>query len=332
MALVLSTHALHPEANRIIGAEADLEVATSLAPDQLSDAARDADVIIVRAPLPAELFSRATRLRAAIRHGAGVDMIPLEAASAAGVLVANTPGANATSVAEYVMFCCLTLARRFRLIDGELRTKGWNESRQHAATATELGGKTMGLIGVGHVGRAISELAQAFQMEVTAFKPHCEGMPAGVKWRPLETVIADSDFLVLCCPLTPATHGLMNFARLSLMRPTAFLINAARGPIVVEADLLRVLDAGRIAGAALDVFSEQPLPRSHVLLGRENVLLTPHLAGITQESMLRMGLSAARETVRVLNGELPENLVNPEAIARFRARFAVGQIASPHLE
>ena len=110
-------------------------------------------------------------------------MIPLEAASAAGVLVANTPGANATSVAEYVMFCCLTLARRFRLIDAELRTKGWNESRQHAATATELGGKTMGLIGVGHVGRAISELAQAFQMEVTAFKPHCEGMPAGVKWK-----------------------------------------------------------------------------------------------------------------------------------------------------
>lgn len=322
MALVLSTHPLHPQAAELISAAATLRVAPSLLPEHLVEAAREADIIIVRAPIPSALFGHAARLRAAIRHGAGVDMIPLEAATNAGVLVVTLPGLNAQSVAEYVIFSALALARRFRSIDRDLRLQGWSHARDQAIRTTELSGKTLGLVGMGNVGRAIYELAHAFNMSVIASKPNADAVPAGVTFKPLEVAIAESDFLVLCCPLTEATRGLMTRARIALMKPTAFLINAARGPIVVEADLLEALDSGSIAGVALDVFAQQPLPPDHPLLHHENVLLTPHIAGITSESMYRMGIGAARETLRVLRGDLPENVVNPNAVTAYRARFS----------
>ena len=321
MPIVLSTHVLHPRAAKLIETAATLEIARSVEPDALIESAREADVIIVRAPLPAELFVHAPRLRAAIRHGAGVDMIPLEAATRAGVLVANVPGANARSVAEYVIFSALALARRFRAVDHDLRSLGWNPAREHAAVAHELSGKTMGLIGLGNVGREVQMFARAFAMPVVAFKPSASGAQAEVAFKPLETVIAEADFLVLCCPLTETTRGMMNSARFLLMKPTAFLINVARGAVVVEADLLQAIDAGTIAGAALDVLIHQPLSMDHPFLGRSNILLSPHLAGITEESMERMGMGVACETLQVLDGRQPQNLVNPAAMAAYRERF-----------
>lgn len=323
VALVLSTHALHARAAELIEAEATLQIAASLSPDALTDFAREADIVIVRAPLPPQVFSSGTRLRAAIRHGAGVDMIPIEAATAAGVLVANVPGANARSVAEYVMFCALALARRFRTVDSDFRAQGWDASRSHATSTTEISGKTLGLIGMGNVGCHIHALARAFDMRVIAFRRSEAGVPAGAELEPLDDVIREADFLVLCCPLTDATRGLIDQARLALMKPTAFLINAARGPIIVERDLVAALDAGRIAGAALDVFVAQPLQHGHPLFDLPNVLLTPHLAGVTDESMERMGIGAAHEALRVLRGELPENLVNPDALTLYRMRFGL---------
>jgi D-3-phosphoglycerate dehydrogenase len=293
-----------------------------LDPEALIEAAEDADIVIVRAPLPVALFARATRLRAAIRHGAGVDMIPLDAATAAGVLVANVPGVNARSVGEFVIFAMLALARRFRSVDSDLRSQGWDAARAHALESTELNGKTVGLIGMGHVGREVWRLAWAFDMTVIAYKPSTDGVPCGVSLAPLDDVIQRADFLVLCCPLTDATRGMMNRSRLGLMKRSAFLINAARGAIAAEADLLKALEDGVIAGAALDVFAAQPLAREHPLFQHQNVILTPHLAGITDESMERMGIGVAKEALRVLSGALPENLINPSAIAAYRQRFA----------
>jgi D-3-phosphoglycerate dehydrogenase len=321
MPLVLSTHALHPRAAELIQTVARLEVPSCLEAGALRDAARDADVIIVRSPLPRDLFAQARSLRAAIRHGAGIDMIPVEEATAAGVLVANVPGANARSVAEYVIFAALALARRFRSIDSDLRSKGWSSSRDHAISTTEIRGKTMGIIGMGSVGQEIVRLAHAMGMTVVAFRPSDRTMPTGATRKPINDVIAEADFLVLCCPLTESTRGFMNSDRLVLMKPSAFLINVGRGPLLVEEDLLQALDLGRIAGAALDVFHQQPLPVDHPLCARDDVLLTPHLAGITGESMRAMGEGAARETLRVLSGLLPVNLVNPGAVSAYRARF-----------
>ena len=321
MPLVLSTHPLHPCAAQLIEAVAGLEIAASLDPATLTVAAGAADVIIVRSPLPRGLFARAPFLRAAIRHGTGIDMIPVEEATAAGVLVANVPGANARSVAEYVIFCALALAREFLRIDGDLRRKAWSAARDHAISATEVCGKTMGLIGMGNVGREIVGLAHALGMAVVACRPSALAMPAGATRKPLNDVIAEADFLVLCCPLTESTRGLMNGTRFALMKPSAFLINVGRGAVLIEDDLLQALHGKRIAGAALDVFEQQPLPIDHPLFHLDNVLLTPHLAGITEESMRAMGECAARETLRVLSGMLPANLVNPGAISAYHARF-----------
>lgn len=321
MRLVLSTHALHPLAVELIETLARLEVAPSLDPMALKDAARDADIIIVRAPLPRDLFAHAPLLRAAIRHGAGVDMIPVEEATAAGVLVANVPGANARSVAEYVIFSVLALARQFRCIDVDLRSQGWTAARDRAYSTTEIRGKTIGIIGMGNVGREIVGLANAMGMNVSAFRPSARVMPIGAISKSLDEVIVEADFLVLCCPLTESTRGLMNRDRFALMKGSAFLVNVGRGPLVVEDDLLDALELGRIAGAALDVFQQQPLLSNHPLWSRENVILTPHLAGITEQSMRAMGEGAARETLRVLNDMLPVNLVNPGVIPAYRARF-----------
>jgi D-3-phosphoglycerate dehydrogenase len=315
MPLVLSTHTLHPRATELIQTAAWLEIAPFLDPAALTAAARGADVIIVRAPLPADLFAQAPLLRAAIRPGAGVDMIPVDAATAAGVLVSSVPGANARSVAEHVISCALALARRFRSIDGDLRSEGWSAARDRAYSTTEIRGKTMGFIGMGNVGREVVDLASAMGM------PSVRAMPAGATGKPLEEVIAQADFLVLCCALTESSRGLMNRDRLARMKTSAFLINVDRGALLVEDDLLQVLHLGRIAGAALDVFQKQPLSADHRLWSRDNVLLTPHVAGITEESMQAMGEGAARETLRVLNGLLPVDLVNPAAVPDYRERF-----------
>ena len=322
MPLVLTTHSLHPDAAAVITAAGALKVASCLDTACLIGEAMDADVIIVRAPLPAELFGRAPRLRAAIRHGAGIDMIPVAAATEAGVLVANVPGSNARSVAEHVILSALALSRRFCHVGQTLADRGWFAAREYASTTSEISGKTIGLVGMGHVGGEIYKLAQAFDMRVLAHKPSPSGIPSGVEYMSLNTLVRTSDFVVLCCPLTTQTRGLINGRLLASMKRTAFIINVARGAVVVEEDLLNALDNDRIAGAALDVFSEQPLAVNHPFLDRENVLLTPHMAGITNESMQRMGLGAAREALRVLSNRLPQNLINPEAVSAYRTRFA----------
>jgi D-3-phosphoglycerate dehydrogenase len=314
MAVVLSTHPLHPDASARLTEHAELRIAPSLMPAELIGAAMDADVVIVRAPLPPALFASAPHLRAAIRHGAGVDMIPLPEATEAGVLVANLPGVNARSVAEYVIFAMLALTRRFRRIDRDLRTEGWVVARAHADLTQELAGRTVGIIGPGNVGRAVQTIAQhGFGMRVIA-----ASRGAGTA---VDDLVSEADFLVLSCPLTGETRGLINRDRIGRMKPGACLINVSRGAVVDDDALLAALRDGRIAGAALDVFSTQPLPPDHPYFGLENVILTPHLAGITEQSMRRMGLGVAEETLRVLAGKPPLNLVNPEALQRWTSRF-----------
>ena len=159
MPVVYSTHPLHPNAAKLLDGKAELVIASDLTPATLAREAQEADIVIVRANLPEALFDGAKKLKAAIRHGAGLDMIPVEAATAAGVLVANVPGVNARSVAEHVIFVALALARRFRAIDADLRREGWLAGRAHSLAARELKGATMGIIGMGHLGRAIAAIA-----------------------------------------------------------------------------------------------------------------------------------------------------------------------------
>jgi D-3-phosphoglycerate dehydrogenase len=321
VALIFSTHPLHPAVTAQLASAAEYRVASAPTAAAILAEGTGAEVLIVRAPVPPEYFQLALGLRAAVRHGAGLDMIPLQAATAAGVLVANVPGANAATVAEHVMFAAIGLLRGFRAMDADLRSRGWAAGRAHADAGRDLGPRRLGILGFGNIGRAVHRMAQGFGMEVIACTRHPESLPKGVRAVPLDTLVAEADVLVLCCPLTDDTRGAISAARIARMKPGAVLINVARGPVVDTAALIRALTDGRIAGAALDVFDEQPLPPDSPLWQMRNVILTPHMAGITEDSMLRMGQTVADETLRILANGLPENFCNPAVEARYRLRF-----------
>lgn len=319
---ILSTNVLHPQVAETLRTLGRLRFASAWDPDTLLAEGRDADLIIVRAPLPPALFEQAPRLRAAIRHGAGLDMIPMAAATRAGVIVANTPGANARTVAEYVFFAAMTLLRRFRVIDRDLRTDGWNAARRHADLTRDLDGLTLGIVGFGNIGRQVHAIARhGYGLDVLIHSRSRRDIPVDAEFVGLDDLAARCDVMVLCCPLTEETRGLVGARVLGLMKPDALVINISRGPVVDDDAMLAALRDGRIGGAALDVFDRQPLPDGHPYLGFDNVLVTPHMSGITEGSMRRMGMAAAGEAARVLRGELPENLCNPEALPAYRSRF-----------
>jgi len=320
--IIFSTHALHPAAVQALAPAGTIRIATALDPATLIAESRDAAAIIVRAPLPDAILSDAPLLRAAVRHGAGLDMIPIEAATAAGVLVANVPAVNARSVAEHVFFVAMALLRRFRMMDRDLRSQGWLKGMAHAEITNELSGRRIGIVGYGAVGRQVHAIAShGFGLDVAVTS---RGRPkdlAGAEFLPVDDLLAEADILVLCCPLTPETRGLIDARRIRLMKPGALIVNVSRGAVIVDEALTEALREGRIGGAALDVFATQPLPPDHPYFSFDNVLITPHMAGITEESMMRMGAGAAAEVVRVLAGQLPVNLRNPEAVELYRARF-----------
>ncbi|UVC06632.1 dehydrogenase [Rhizobium sp. TH2] len=323
MPIIFSTHSLHPVSESKLKDAGDLRIATAPDGETLLREGRGANIVIVRAPIPTAFFSDAPQLRAAVRHGAGLDMIPYDEATAAGVLIANVPGVNAPTVAEHVFMVTLALLRQFRPMDRDLRTKGWTAGRAHSDQAIDLGGRVLGVIGMGNVGQAIYRIGKhGFGLDVVANSRTPASLPEGVRFLDVDDLVATADIVVLCCPLTPETTGLMNKSRIDRMKPSAILVNVSRGPVVDDDALIAALIEGRIRGAALDVFSTQPLPADHPYLHLDNVIVTPHLAGITEESMKRMGLGAADEVIRILNGELPVNLRNPEAVEHYRRRFA----------
>ena len=325
MAHILLTQAIHPAVQARLAELGEVRVAANTSPDTLRRDAAGCSVVVVRAPLPDDIFDAAPSLVGAVRHGAGVDMIPIEAATARGVLVANVPGANAHTVAEHVLLSLLHLARRRGSVQARLQTglEGWAAARALADTGFELPGRTIGLVGYGHVGRAIARLCSGLAMRVLAHSrsgPRA-GAPAA-EHVALHALLSRSDFVVLACPLTTQTRGLIGAAELAAMRPGACLVNVARGPVVQEAALIDALRSGHLAGAALDVFDVQPLSEDHPYRQMEQVLLTPHMAGITEDSMRRMGLGVVREVEHLLRGDVPPNCINPQAEAAFRLRAA----------
>jgi D-3-phosphoglycerate dehydrogenase len=323
VSVIFSTHPLHSDAEAMLQGAGTLRVASAPTADAILSEGRDADIVIVRAPIPPAYFEGMKGLRAAIRHGAGLDMIPYDVATAAGVLIANVPGANARTVAEHVIMVSLSLLRGFRKVDGDLRSHGWEAGRAHANRARELSGKTIGIIGMGNVGHEIFRIAHhGFGLTVIANSRNPASLPEAALFASVDQLVEQADIVVLCCPLTSETKGMMSTARIRRMKPDAILINVSRGAVVDDAGLIEALRHGAIGGAALDVFTSQPLSPDHPYFRFDNVILTPHMAGITEESMMRMGTGAAAEAIRVLEGGLPVNLRNPEAVEHYRLRFA----------
>jgi D-3-phosphoglycerate dehydrogenase len=284
--------------------------------------ARDADAIVTRSRLPDDIFEAAPRLRAAMIHGTGMDLVPLDSANAHGVAVARIPGGNAQSVAEYCVLAMLMLGRNAYEITTRMKTAPWDETRALGAKAHEISALTAGIVGVGEIGKRVAKICRnGFGMRVLGNQRRLDRIGPDAQPAALDEILKEADFVVITCPLTPETHHLFDRERLSRMKRSAWLINVGRGAVVEEAALVEALRGGAIAGAMLDVYEHYRLEPGHPLLGLDNAVLTPHLSGMTQESRKRMGTAAAEETLRMLGGARPNNFVNPEVWSRFQERF-----------
>lgn len=232
MSFIFSTHRLHPDAEAMLKAASDLRVASAPDPETLLREGEGAEIVIVRAPIPPAFFGNVPALRAVVRHGAGLDMIPYDAATAAGVLIANVPAVNAPTVAEHVFMVTLALLRQFRPMDRDLRNMGWSTGRAHSDRALDLAGRIMGVIGMGNVGKAVFRIAKyGFQLEIVANSRSPESLPDGVRFLSVDDLLSTADIVVLCCPLTPKTTGLLSRERIARMKPGAILVNVSRGPV-----------------------------------------------------------------------------------------------------
>lgn len=312
--IVLLTNPIEAGAVDHLAQHCQVVLAENTQGDTLCRLAQDASFIVVRAPLPPSLFESAHRLRAVVRHGAGLDMIPIPEASAHGVAVANVPGVNATTVAEYVLGQMLNLNRQLGLVNQTLRSQSWGAARQLSDTARDLRGRTVAVVGMGAIGQAVAHLCGVgFGMQVLGVTRRAQADTPNLRYLSLHEALPLADMLVLACPLNDDTRGMIGAQELSLLPRDAQLINVSRGPVVVEAALLQALATGHLAGAALDVFAHQPLPPDSHLLNFPQVLLSPHMAGITQESMSRMSSVAVEQILQMLRGDLPTHWVNTDA-------------------
>ena len=321
--VVLLTNPMAASVAQALAPQFELRQAPVTDAQTLCHAARDAHYIVVRAPLPAELFEQAPMLRGVVRHGAGLDMIPVAQASAHGVAVANVPAVNARSVAEYAMAQMLALARQLPECENALRAGDWSGPRAHAEHLPDLHAKTVAIVGTGAIGKALAQMCSAgFGMRVLGVRRSAARDSAKITFTSLDGALATADFLVLACPLNEATRHLINTHTLARAKPGLFIVNVARGAVIDTPALEAALESGQVAGAALDVFETQPLPAHARLRQLPRVRLTPHLAGITHGSMQRMSEGVAEQLQQMLAGQMPRHLCNPEAVHAIRARWA----------
>jgi D-3-phosphoglycerate dehydrogenase len=314
---VLLSDAIAPAGEELLARGAEVVRAPDSEPATIRRFARDADGVIIRSKLPDDIFEAAPRLRAVVIHGTGTDLVPLGAATAHGVMVANLPGINAQSVAEYCAMAMLMLARNILSIVNGLKIEPWDIARGRGAGAHEIAGMTLGIVGVGEIGRRLAKIARhGFGMRVLGNQRRLDRVPPDAQACSLEELLSSSDFVVLACPLTPETRYLVNRDSIARMKPSAWLINIGRGAVVQEEALIEALREKRIAGAMLDVYEHYRLAPGHPLFALDNVILTPHLAAVTKESRARASVAAADEMLRILRGERPRNLVNPEVLKK----------------
>lgn len=270
-----------------------------------------------------EFLQRTPNLLVVSSNGAGFDTVDVKSCTDAGVLVVNQSGGNKQSVAEHVLGMMLALAKRIVETDKVMRRQA-NMDR-NAYLGTEIYGKTIGIVGLGNVGTRVAQLCTGlFNMRVLAYDPLLsaeEVTRRGARKVDLDTLMAEADFVSINCPLDDSSRGMIGAKQFARMKTTAYFITTARGFIHDEAALADVLSRGRIAGAGLDVWAKEPPPLDHPLLAYDNVIISPHTAGVTHEARANMGRIAAEQVLLALDGKKPPRMVNPEVWPRYAARF-----------
>lgn len=297
----------------------DVTVAPDTDVDSMKAAIADAYAVIMRSSqLPAEVIAAGKQLKIISRNGTGINNVDVDAATKQHVLVAKVNGANAFSVAEYVMTTMLMLSRRIAETDQTLRdhkTELAGVSLPGFATANnlnghELRGKTLAILGLGKIGQVLVKLAQAFGMNVIGYDPYLKDAPVKL-YDSLTDIYPIADFLSINMPLTPETKNMITSKELGLMKSSAYIINSARGGIINEADLAAALNADQLAGAAIDSFNPEPPAADNPLFTSKHTIVTSHIAGTTQEANAALGTGAAQAIIDFSNGQMPEFPVNP---------------------
>ena len=276
----------------------------------------DADALIIRSATKADaaLINASTKLKAIARAGVGVDNVDLDAASAKKIAVMNTPAGNTVATAEFAFGLMLALARHIPQSFVSMQAGKWDRKSYQGV---ELRGKTLGIVGYGRIGQAIGNRAAAFDMNVLAYDPY---IPADVVSKlggelvTLDELLAQSDFITLHSVITDETRGMINATNIAKMKKGVRIVNAARGALINDADLAEALKSGQVAGAALDVYNEEPPQAGHPLIGLPNVIHTPHLAASTDEAQVAVAIEAAELIVAALQKNEFKNVVNAAAL------------------
>jgi phosphoglycerate dehydrogenase-like enzyme len=265
-------------------------------------------------PYTAKVFESCSDLKIVSRCGVGIDSVDLAAATANGVVVSNTPGAMTDAVGDYTFALLLGIARRVAEGDALMRAGGWGEYPGVLAC-----GKTLGLVGLGQIGQAVAKRASGFGMRILAYDPMqaAVGVPAGlppVEFVELDQLLSESDFVSVHAPALPETRGMFDSKRFAMMKPTAYFINTARGYLVDEAALIDALERNVIAGAAIDVYQQEPCPADHPLRRAPRCLLTPHNAFNAAEAAAAMSKISAENVIALMQGKRPIAVCNPDVL------------------
>lgn len=303
--------------------DAELVVAQTGEELELTQLAPQVDAILTcwkRVTIP--VLEAAPRCRIVSRYGIGLDNIAVDRATELGMLVTNVPDFCLDEVSDQVMALLLSLARRIVPFANQTRSGSWN--LQTGRAIPRLRGQTLGLIGYGNLAQALVPKALGFGLKIIAYTPRLAAdalEPFGTATNDLDFLLREADYVSIHAPLTAETRGLIDARALRMMKPTAFLINTSRGAIIDESALVTALQAGWIAGAALDVLTQEPPLPDHPLFALENVIITPHTAFYSQAAIAELAYKAAAQVAQVLRGQMPSNLINAPVLAQTNCRF-----------
>ncbi|RME43614.1 MAG: C-terminal binding protein [Caldilineae bacterium] len=307
---------LEPARQVLSALQAKVSLAEEPTPEAILKVARQADGLLVTyAKVTADIIRQLERCRVIGRFGIGVDNVDIEAATRAGIVVTYVPDYCLDEVSDHALALLLALARKIPYANRLVHAGRWD--MRAVVPLHRLRGRTLGLVGFGKIPQLLAPKAQALGLKVITFDPYIADevtQSFGVERLDFESLLRRSDYISVHAPLTPETHHLFNAAAFERMKPGALLINTARGPLVDDHALAAALDAGHLAGAALDVMPVEPPPPDSPLLGRDNVILTPHTAFYSEESLLDLQTKAAQDVARVLQGETPRYPVNPQVL------------------
>jgi len=311
--VVFTDETIRGEAADLLAPTCDVITLTAYpSEDAMVHACADASAILARlGTVSARVIENAPRLRIISRHGVGVDAVDLSAATRRGIVVTTTGAENATAVAEYTFALLLALARKLAVADGGMRNGEWSRDN---LVGMELEGRTLGIVGLGAIGRRVARQAAGFGMRVLAFDPNVADAEApGVELTTFDDLLARSDIVTLHTRLTAETTRQIDARALARMKPGAFLVNTARGEAIDEEALTEALLSGALGGAALDTYEREPLPSDSPLRRLSNVVLSPHVAGQTGAALVRVATSAAQAILDEFAGRRPKHVYNPEA-------------------